>query len=214
MENQNNNRGLVTLIVILLLLVLGLGGYIVYDKLLSNNSESNIGSNNANNSTTLYSYNLTKRTTNQATNQGYIEVLVDTDGNAYLYTVGNLDGTNDSQLKANIKKLEGLFEMYSPKGYNSHGSTELKAYKLNMTNVLTTYYVHMGNGGFGYFVFVKENGKLSYLSYDNLIKNGEVELKDVDNIENVVSVVENTYSMTPYAITLNGSEISLYDYIK
>ena len=214
MENKKNNRRLIVLVIVLFLLVLGSVGYIVYDKLLSNSSKSNTESNIANNSTTLYSYDLTKRTTNQATNKGYIEILVDTNGNAYLYTIGNLDYENDSQLKANIKKLEGQFEMYSPKGYNSYGSTELKAYKLNMTNVLTAYYVHMGNGGFSYFVFVKENGKLSYLSYDKLINNGEIELKDANSLQNVVAVVENTYSMTPYAITSNGSEISLYDYIK
>lgn len=214
LENQKNNGGLVALVIILFLLVLGLGGYIVYDKLLSNNSKSNTESNNTTNNTASYSYALTKRTTDQAVRQGYIEILVDTDGNAYLYTIGNLDYENDAQIKTNIKKLEGQFEMYSPKGYNSYGSTELKAYKLNMTNVLTTYYVHMGNGGFSYFVFVKENGKLSYLSYDKLINNGEIELKDANNIENVAAVVENTYSMTPYAITSNGSEVSLYDYIK
>jgi hypothetical protein len=191
-------------------LVLCLGGYIVYDKVLSNNSEPKTEDNTA----VLYSYDLTKRTTNQATREGYIEVLADTDGNAYLYTSGNLDYETDSQLKANIKKLEEQFETYSPKGYDSYGSTELKAYKLNMTNVLTTYYVHIGNGGSSYFIFVKENGKLSYLSYDKLINNGEIELKDADNIENVVAVVENAYTMTPYAITSNGSEISLYDYIK
>ncbi len=210
MKNQKNNGGLVALVIILLVLVLCLGGYIVYDKVLSNNSEPKTEDNTA----VLYSYDLTKRTTNQATREGYIEVLADTDGNAYLYTSGNLDYETDSQLKANIKKLEEQFETYSPKGYDSYGSTELKAYKLNMTNVLTTYYVHIGNGGSSYFIFVKENGKLSYLSYDKLINNGEIELKDADNIENVVAVVENTYTMTPYAITSNGSEISLYDYIK
>ena len=215
MENQKNNGGLITLVIILLLLVLGLGGYIVYDKLLRNNSESNTESNNATNNTALYNYNLTKRTTNQAISQGYIEILADIEGNAYLYTVGNLDYEKDSQVKENIKNLEKQFKTYSPKGYTYFdGSTELKAYKLNVTNVLTVYYVHMGNGGFSYFVFVKDNGTLSYLSYDKIIYNGEINLKNIDNIENIVSIVENEYSLTPYAITSNGSEISLYDYIK
>ena len=80
--------------------------------------------------------------------------------------------------------------------------------------MLTVYYVHKGNGGFSYFIFVKDNGKLAYLSYDKLIYDGEIEIKDIDNLENVVSVVDNTYSMTPYVITLDGSEVSLYDYIK
>lgn len=37
MENQKNNNGLIALVIVLFLLVLGLGGYIVYDKVLSNN---------------------------------------------------------------------------------------------------------------------------------------------------------------------------------
>lgn len=36
MENQKNNSGLIALVIVLFLLVLGLGGYIVYDKVLSN----------------------------------------------------------------------------------------------------------------------------------------------------------------------------------
>ena len=36
MENQKNNTGLIVLVIVLFLLVLGLGGYIVYDKVLSN----------------------------------------------------------------------------------------------------------------------------------------------------------------------------------
>ena len=35
LENQKNNGGLMMLVIVLLLLVLGLGGYIVYDKVLS-----------------------------------------------------------------------------------------------------------------------------------------------------------------------------------
>lgn len=36
MENKKNNNGLIALVIVLCLLVLGLGGYIVYDKVLSN----------------------------------------------------------------------------------------------------------------------------------------------------------------------------------
>ena len=36
MENQKNNNGLIALVIVLFLLVLGLGGYIVYDKILTN----------------------------------------------------------------------------------------------------------------------------------------------------------------------------------
>lgn len=184
------------------LLLIILGCYMIYDKVLKSDAST-------------YNYKLSKRTNLQAVRGEYIEVLVDTEGNAYLYTLSDVDSDNSSQINSNIKKLESQFKVYSPKGYTYFdGSNELKAYKLNIKNVLTSYYIHQGNGGFSYFVFLKENGELSYLSYDKLIYDGEIYLKDIDNIDNVVSVVENTYSMNPYAITSNDSEILLNDYIK
>ena len=38
-EKRNNNGGLIALIIVLFLLVLGLGGYIVYDKVLSSTND-------------------------------------------------------------------------------------------------------------------------------------------------------------------------------
>ena len=209
------------MVIFLFLVVFGLGGYIVYDKLLSRESnnfkQDSIDSSNTNQS---YSYNLEKRSTVQAVREGSIEVLVDTDGYVYLYTISEVNNKNElnnessEQVKINIKNLEKQFKTYSPKGYTYiDGSKELKAYKLDIENVLTTYYVHMGNGGFGYFVFVKEDGKISYLSYSELINNGKIELKVINNLNNVVSVVENTYSMKPYVITSDGRELLLSDYI-
>jgi len=212
MENKSSKNRLIVLLIVFIVLTLGLGGYVGYDKLLKSKTND---INNSSNATSLYNYKLSKRTTVQAVREGNIEVLVDTNGNAYLYTIGNLNYEDETQSNAYIQSIEKQFKSYSPKGYTSiDGSTELKAYKLNVTGVLTAYYVHMGNGGFSYFVFVKKNGKLSYLSYDKLIYNGEINLQDINNLENVVSIVENTYSMTPYAINMNGNEISLYDYIK
>ena len=200
---KKGNNSLTLLVIILLIIVLGLTFYIVYDKMLNNGRIQS------------YSYDLSKRTTVQAVRQDNIEVLVDTDGNAYLYMIDDLDNESNMQIKTNLKNIEKQFKTYSPKGYTYvDGGNELKAYKLDISNVLTSYYVHMGNGGFSYFIFVKDNGKLAYLSYDKLIYDGEIEIKDIDNLENVVSVVDNTYSMTPYVITLDGSEVSLYDYIK
>ena len=169
----------------------------------NNNISSNITPNSK------YNYKLSKRTTNQAVREGYIEIMVDTKGDAYLYTVGNLDYEDDAQLKGKIRKIEKQFKSYP---IEVEGSSKLKAYKLNMTGVLTVYHVYVGNGGTSYFIFVKEGGKLSYLSYDNLIDNGKFDLKDVKNIKNVIAIVENISS--PYAINSDGDEIFLYDYIK
>ncbi len=47
MENQKNNSGLIALVIVLFLLVLGLGGYIIYDKVLST-KETHIEDNSTN----------------------------------------------------------------------------------------------------------------------------------------------------------------------
>ena len=221
---ENKNTGLISIIVILSLLVVGLGGFVIYDKVLSNNKieDNNIDNNNDNSNNDIkeednkdYQYNLAKRTELQAARNGYVEVVVDTEGNAYLSLIGNLDYEDDEHLKNNLLKLQKSFKYHSPKNYISRGNEKtLNSYKLDIEKVLTVYFVNMGNGGSSYFVFIKENGTLSYLSNDSIIYNGEINLKNINSLDNVVSVVENTYNMTPYAIDLNGTEISLYDYIK
>lgn len=199
---MKNNLKLVLLVVLLGMIV-----YFIYDKVLSNK----VHKQNDTLDSSIYNYNLSKRKNVQAVREGEIEILIDIDGNAYLYTLGNSD-SNDNSKTQNIEKS---FKTYFPKGYEYiDGSKELKAYKLDLSGVLTSYYVHMGNGGFSYFIFVKENGKLSYLSYDKLVYDGKISLKNIDELENVVTVVENTYSMMPYAITIDGNEISLNKYIK
>ena len=53
MENieikKNSNKGLIILIIILFIMVLGLGGYVIYDKLLTNDSKETTTSNNSEN---------------------------------------------------------------------------------------------------------------------------------------------------------------------
>ena len=47
-SEKKNGKGLIVAIVILSILVLGLGGYIVYDKVISNNNTKTNTSNNSN----------------------------------------------------------------------------------------------------------------------------------------------------------------------
>lgn len=245
MDNQNSNKVLIVLLTIFVVITILFGGYIIYDKLSSNNEPNNELNKNINNNDILnslddnisnnnnmnnnsdnndiissdnnnkYNYNLTKRTTIQALSEGYVEILVDTEGNTYLSLIGNLDSENDENLKNSLTTVQEKFKNYSPKNYISlDGEKSINAYKLNLENVLTAYYVHMGNGDSSYFIFIKEDGTLAYLDYAKLIYNGEVSLKNINNIQNIVSIVENTYSMTPYAISLDGTEIDLSNYIK
>lgn len=50
---DRKNKALIVLVIILTVLVLGLGGYIVYDKVLSKNNDTDINNNNSNNDNIL-----------------------------------------------------------------------------------------------------------------------------------------------------------------
>ena len=219
MENQKSNKVLIVLLILFIIITILLGGYIVLSKSSTNktvnNSQKNDGTsdNVSNVVNSEYNYNLTKRTTTQAVRSGDIQIIVDTEGNAYLSLIGNLNTEEDANIKKNLTSLRSKYDVYFPSNHPEDDKSN-NAYKLDIEKVMTAYYVSMGNGGTGYFVFVKENGALSYLSYNDLVNKGEVNLKNIDNLQNVVSVVENTYTMTPYVICLDGTEVSLYDYIK
>lgn len=208
MGEQKANKVLIFLLVLFIITTFLFGGYIIFSRGKTANSDQKGSDINYNYN---YNYDLTKRTMVQAVREGSIEIIVDTKGNAYLTLIGNLD--YEENFQKSLINLKGKYNVYFPLNNPEEDGT-LNAYKLEVEKVLMAYYVHMGNGGSSYFVFVRENGMLSYLSYDNLVNLGEVNIKNIDNLRGIVSVIENTYLMTPYAISLDGTEISLYDYIK
>ena len=213
MRNSENGKTIV-FVVLLGLMVACLGSYIVYDKFLNKNSNCDSSSllNTDMQTSSAYNYNLSKRKTAQAVREGCIEVLVDTDGNVYLHIIKNSEYEIE-KTKTGIQNLEKQFKNFTPKGYESLGGEEFKAVRLNIKNALTAYFVHLGNGGFTYFIFVSEEGKLTYLNYDKVISDGDINVKEINSLNNIVSIVDNTNTMTPYAIDVNGKEISLNEYI-
>lgn len=180
-----------------------------------NNSQKNDGTsdNVSNVVNSEYNYNLTKRTTTQAVISGDIQIIVDTEGNVYLSLIGTPDTEEDANIKKNLTNLRSKYDVYFPANHPEDDKSN-NAYKLDMVKVMTAYYVYVGNGGSGYFVFVKENGTISYISILSILENGEINVKDVDTIKNVVSIVNNDYGNQSYAIILDGTEVSLNDYIK
>lgn len=183
-------------------------GFIIYDKAFKQD-------NDCTNNELGYSYNLNNRTIIQGIVKGYIRILVDTEGNAYLTLVGNLEYEEDEALKNTLLEIQKKFTDFSPKNYaNYDGEQTLNAYKLDIDKVLNVHYVNIGNADYSYFIFIKEDHSLAYLSYNNLIDNGEISIKNIENIENVVTIVDNSYTHSPYAICIDGKEIDLYNYIK
>ena len=188
---------------ILILVILCLTGYILYDKLV--NSNDNISIN--------YNYTTKNRKNVQSIHGDYVEILVDLNGDVYLSVIGNIDDIEDKQIKNSLFYLKNSLSNYTPKGYTDYTgqSSIYNSRKLNISNVLTSYHVLMGNGADDYFIFIKENGKLSYLKINH--EAGTIPIFDIEELNNIVTIVENDYTKTPYAVDLEGNEYSLYDYI-
>ena len=221
MENQKSNKVLVVLLILFIIITILLGCYIIFSKNSTNktvnNSQKNDGTsdNVSNVVNSEYNYNLTKRTTTQAVKESTykMKVTVDTEGNVYLSLIGTPDTEEDANIKKNLTNLRSKYDVYFPANHPEDDKSN-NAYKLDIDKVMTAYYIELGNFGYGYFVFVKENGTISYISILSILENGEINVKDVDTIKNVVSIVNNDYGNQSYAIILDGTEVSLYDYIK
>lgn len=188
---------------ILVLLILCLTGYILYDKLV--NSNNNISIN--------YNYTTKNRKNVQTLHDDYVEILVDLNGDVYLSVIGNIDNIEDKQIKNSLFYLKNSLSNYTPKGYTDYTgqSSIYNSKKLNISNVLTSYHVLMGNGADDYFIFIKENGTLSYLKIN--LEAGTIPIFNIEKLNNIVTIVENDYTKSPYAVDLEGNEYSLYDYI-
>lgn len=188
---------------ILILLILCLTGYILYDKLV--NSNNNISIN--------YNYTTKNRKNVQILQGDYVEILVDLNGDVYLSVIGNIDNIEDKQIKNSLFYLKNSLSNYTPKGYTDYTgqSSIYNSKKLNISNVLTSYHVLMGNGADDYFIFIKENGTLSYLKIN--LEAGTIPIFNIEKLNNIVTIVENDYTKSPYAVDLEGNEYSLYDYI-
>lgn len=222
MENQKSNKVLVVLLILFIIITILLGCYIIFSKNSTNknvnNSQKNDGTsdNVSNVVNSEYNYNLTKRTTTQAVKESTykMKVTVDTEGNVYLDCNDSvINAVKNENIKKNLTNLRSKYDVYFPEDHPEDDKSN-NAYKLDIDKVMTAYYIELGNFGYGYFVFVKENGTISYISILSILENGEINVKDVDTIKNVVSIVNNDYGNQSYAIILDGTEVSLYDYIK
>ena len=222
MENQKSNKVLVVLLILFIIITILLGCYIIFSKNSTNktvnNSQKNDGTsdNVSNVVNSEYNYNLTKRTTTQAVKETTykMKVTVDTEGNVYLDCNDSvINDVKNENIKKNLTNLRSKYDVYFPEDHPEDDKSN-NAYKLDIDKVMTAYYIELGNFGYGYFVFVKENGTISYISILSILENGEINVKDVDTIKNVVSIVNNDYGNQSYAIILDGTEVSLYDYIK
>ena len=215
---EKKNTGLIVFIVILLLLVLGLGGFIVYDKVLSDKTTDNKNNNGTSNTNcpteNQYKYDVSKRKQTQVIKTQYLQVIVDTAGDAYVSVIAYPKYSGND--KNNLIKFEKTFKEYAPEGtwYFDPGEPDtISAYKLNVGKILSVSYVDVGNGGTGGYIFIKENGTLSFFLDNSIFGTGNIEVKNIEGIKNVVSIQQATASAPVYAVTIDGEEIDLWDYL-
>ena len=209
---------------ILIGLLLGIIGFLVYyifiqdksttsisDDSIVESSESSLvgdGDSSFNNS---YKYSLSKRKNVQIEEfraEGYwFYMFVDLSGNVYLQI-----NDNKGQSSA-ISEIKEKYKTYTIDGYINHDGTSFEnAFKLDINNVLFVENSHLGNGDNSYCIFVLENGEIAYLNYFDLALTGDVTVKKIDGLSNIVTVISD--SSLPYVVDIDGNEYMLSDYIK
>lgn len=215
---EKKNTGLIVITVILSILVLGLGGFIVYDKCLRNKNDDKPITNNNKDDTNdvLYKYSLSNRKyVQQSADNNCLLTMVDTNGGAYILQWGptehidkeildNLDKALSPYVKTPLKASDDSFE----------DENTLNAYKIQGDDFLASYFVHSKNDNNEYCILIRKDGTLSYFSTYDIYYKGEFNLKNIDNVKNVISIGDNQYTGMPFAITFDGKKIALNDYIK
>ena len=209
MEQIDHRKKVLTLVVVILLLLLVIAiGFIVYDKVIRNDdSQTSIIQSSVNNND--YNYKLSDRKKVRYARitmcEVGIELLSDLKGNVYLQPLENFDKICDS---TDNEKNRMLRENTVENRIVGHPQTSsIDAIKIDISNVLIMYTV-------GYnFVFIHEDGTMSYLNFDEIINTGKINIKKIDGITNAVSVAGNGFGDS-YVITRNGNEIELNNYLK
>ena len=187
------------LVIVLVVLVLALGGFVVYDKLLK---KSDCTKEKDNKIVNLFQNMATNRKTMAEYDNG-IEIIVDKDGNAYYAS-------------SEVKKAVGTKGEYKIDGYNggvdpetNNVSDTLEGYKLSITNVVAFYYHPVGNGGWKEYVFIKEDGTIAKLTYDSFEENDK-EIVQIEKFEENVSGYKNIIGIISND-SFDGHSYKLFD---
>ena len=211
MENQKNNSGLVALVIVLCLLVLGLGGYIIYDKALSNKETP------ANENTNNISSNETKDTSS-------------------LSTVCTSEDSMTGVVELKILDMENKTEKIGANGGSTRGYNVTTTVTKEHNYTSTPEYEELYTNDYLGTLFVLYKNKLYYTDQKELISkycetnevNGSAKLAcdyskfndDIINGFNVVSIDVNLKAIgsygnpgagapKPYAITTDGKVIQI-----
>lgn len=195
MEERKNNTGLVVLITVLVMLVLGMGAFIIYDKVINKTNEPTTGenSNNENDSNT----NTTQVVDIEKIKAEVSKVM---SFNQLNEDFNYLKLTKSGNLVIGINKDSSLYQKYS------------KEYSI-ADDVLDVYIFNIGNGGYQYIYALKKDGTIDRMeiSFPASTSNfkWEENYKDLKDI-----VYLDLYSKeTPRILNEAGETFEVYDQI-
>ncbi len=200
---ENKNKKYIVLVAILMILVLGLGGFIVYDKVLkedktTNNENSN--SENSNNENTNVSetsnpFELFRNNLIQERNEKFDE----SKDRSLSYSLNEKTAMGNYFYELSLNKDGDLIVNFSQSDLiDRYGNSVVLAH-----NVLLFNSVNVGNGGMKVLYFVKEDGTVSSINLEQQLEvKGDFNVTDnVGNFKDIINIISSS-------IDLNNAEIS------
>ena len=200
---ENKNKKYIVLVAILMILVLGLGGFIVYDKVLkedktTNNENSN--SENSNNENTNVSetsnpFELFRNNLIQERNEKFDE----SKDRSLSYSLNEKTAMGNYFYELSLNKDGDLIVNFSQSDLiDRYGNSVVLAH-----NVLLFNSVNVGNGGMKVLYFVKEDGTVSSINLEQ-----QLEVKGDFNVTDNVGNFKDIINIIPSSFDLNNAEIS------
>lgn len=200
---RKSNKGLIGLVIILLIGVIGLGGYIVYDKVINKDNEPKTEKKEEIKNEKTSDVEETVKETKQATqilNTDVGTFIVDKDGSVYY--AKSVDNYQGVEIKTDDNTI-GTYGTYEVSDYvtglgydeSTKKTTEdhkFEGYKLDLENISSAYDINVGQGG-KILYFLSKEGKVNELRFIPNGENSKIELKkDTCTKSNIVSVLQSS----------------------
>lgn len=197
-ERKNSNIGLAVLITVLVMLVLGLSGFIVYDKVIKQESNSNNTSNIVENNEQTDIIEDRNAYNTDDIYRKYLETLKN--------KVGNLE-KNKLAVSGTTLLKDISFRFNIDSTFKLSFQSDKENYKVS-DSVLDMFLVEEGNGGYQYLYFITDDGKVHDVCVDCILFEND---KTIHNyaLKNIVKVstIELTGAFSPIFTDIDGNLI-------
>lgn len=220
MDNEKKGTGKTIAIIVLVLLILGLGGYIAYDKMLSKKTSETIETTKTKSviNEGKKDFDINNKKMVQVLEGSYsdefgYEVYISNKGEAFL-TVNSFDNSTNEDVKNNISIIKKQYQLNKIDGYcNINGEPvndnndicpnngAIESIKLDVDDVVAAYEGYNGQGDTSglYVYFVKTDGTISGLEIGNAIyADGKLNIKNnIGGLKNIVSIASSRTTGLP-----------------